>query len=96
MYLSILVTWIGLPQQLRYDFASWNPTTHGNITFVIFLMVSRYVTHIVHPVLVSTALPGLLGLWVSDARDTTTVKPAVTSKQNTLDVDLFVERTTIM
>lgn len=34
-------TWIGLPESLRYDIASWNPTTHGNITFVVFLLVSR-------------------------------------------------------
>ena len=38
---SIIATWIGLPVELRYAIADWNSTTHGNITFVIFLMVSR-------------------------------------------------------
>ena len=38
---SIIATWIGLPVELRYAIADWNPTTHGNITFVVFLMVSR-------------------------------------------------------
>ncbi|KAF7796587.1 hypothetical protein EIP86_007768 [Pleurotus ostreatoroseus] len=37
----IIATWIGLPVELRYAIADWNPTTHGNITFVVFLMVSR-------------------------------------------------------
>ncbi|GJE94183.1 hypothetical protein PsYK624_103510 [Phanerochaete sordida] len=37
----IAATWVGLPESLRYDFASWNGTTHGNITFVVFLLLSR-------------------------------------------------------
>ncbi|KLO11304.1 hypothetical protein SCHPADRAFT_877189 [Schizopora paradoxa] len=38
---SIVASYIGLPAELRSDFASWNPMTHGNITFVIFLLSVR-------------------------------------------------------
>ncbi|KAI0344241.1 hypothetical protein BDW22DRAFT_1144872 [Trametopsis cervina] len=37
----IIASWIGLPEYLRYAIADWNGTTHGNITFVVFLLVSR-------------------------------------------------------
>ncbi|EKM60496.1 uncharacterized protein PHACADRAFT_189629 [Phanerochaete carnosa HHB-10118-sp] len=52
----IAASWIGLPGSLRYDFASWNGTTHGNITFVIFLLFSRCVFNVpmVAPVIVGT------------------------------------------
>lgn len=40
---SIIASWIGLPDYLRYAPAEWNATTHGNITFVVFLLASRYV-----------------------------------------------------
>ncbi|KAG9310304.1 hypothetical protein JVU11DRAFT_9425 [Chiua virens] len=38
---SALVTWIGLPVELRLAFGSWNPMTHGNITFSLFLFATR-------------------------------------------------------
>ncbi|KAF8554553.1 hypothetical protein OG21DRAFT_1412345 [Imleria badia] len=38
---TIIASWIGLPEDLRYSFGSWNPMTHGNITFVIFLLGMR-------------------------------------------------------
>jgi len=37
----IVASYIGLPSELRDDVASWNPMTHGNITFVIFLLSVR-------------------------------------------------------
>jgi len=37
----IAASWIGLPEDLRYSFMSWNSMTHGNITFVIFLLTMR-------------------------------------------------------
>ncbi|KIP04445.1 hypothetical protein PHLGIDRAFT_109567 [Phlebiopsis gigantea 11061_1 CR5-6] len=37
----IVATWVGLPSDFRYAFRSWNGTTHGNITFVVFLLFSR-------------------------------------------------------
>ena len=39
---SIIATVVGLPPDLRYAVGQWNATTHGNITFVVFLLVSRY------------------------------------------------------
>ncbi|KIJ21353.1 hypothetical protein PAXINDRAFT_5523 [Paxillus involutus ATCC 200175] len=36
-----VASWIGLPQDLRYSFGSWNPMTHGNITLVVFLLGMR-------------------------------------------------------
>lgn len=39
---SIIATFIGLPTEMRYNFLAWNPMTHGNITFVIFLCSVRY------------------------------------------------------
>ncbi len=43
---SIIATLVGLPPNLRYAVAQWNATTHGNVTFVVFLMVSRQVLYI--------------------------------------------------
>ncbi|EIM88363.1 uncharacterized protein STEHIDRAFT_167669 [Stereum hirsutum FP-91666 SS1] len=37
----IMASFIGLPDDLKYDFASWNPMTHGNISFVVFLLGMR-------------------------------------------------------
>ncbi|KAI0771040.1 hypothetical protein BD413DRAFT_554724 [Trametes elegans] len=37
----ILWSFVGLPAELKYDFARWNPMTHGNITFVVFLLSMR-------------------------------------------------------
>ncbi|KAA1466683.1 hypothetical protein DENSPDRAFT_831559 [Dentipellis sp. KUC8613] len=37
----IAATFAGLPSDLKYSPQSWNPTTHGNISFVIFLLLSR-------------------------------------------------------
>ncbi|KAI0935671.1 hypothetical protein AcV5_004025 [Taiwanofungus camphoratus] len=34
-------SWIGLPEDLRYDPTKWNSMTHGNITFVIVLLSGR-------------------------------------------------------
>ncbi|KIY63244.1 hypothetical protein CYLTODRAFT_403505 [Cylindrobasidium torrendii FP15055 ss-10] len=34
-------SFLGLPEAIRYDFGSWNLTTHGNITFTLFLFFSR-------------------------------------------------------
>lgn len=40
---SILWSFVGLPAELKYDFARWNSMTHGNITFVVFLLSMRHV-----------------------------------------------------
>ncbi|KAI0089872.1 hypothetical protein BDY19DRAFT_941257 [Irpex rosettiformis] len=37
----IIATLVGLPSDLRYAVGHWNATTHGNVTFVVFLLVSR-------------------------------------------------------
>jgi hypothetical protein len=37
----IIASWICLPENLRYSFGSWNSMTHGNITFVVFLLGMR-------------------------------------------------------
>jgi len=37
----ITLSWIGLPEDLRYSFGSWNSMTHGNITFTVFLLSMR-------------------------------------------------------
>jgi len=37
----IAASFIGLPDELKYSFDKWNPMTHGNITFVIFLFSAR-------------------------------------------------------
>ena len=38
-----MATVICLPDNIKYDIASWNSTTHGNVTFVIVLLSARYV-----------------------------------------------------
>ncbi|EGN94110.1 hypothetical protein SERLA73DRAFT_188696 [Serpula lacrymans var. lacrymans S7.3] len=38
---NIIASLIGLPDDLRWSPADWNPMTHGNITFVIFLLSVR-------------------------------------------------------
>jgi hypothetical protein len=38
---SIAVTILALPGDLQSDFFTWNSMTHGNITFVIFLLSAR-------------------------------------------------------
>jgi hypothetical protein len=40
---SILVTFLGLPQELQLNPFAWNPMTHGNISIVIVLLAGRYV-----------------------------------------------------
>ncbi|KAH9855838.1 hypothetical protein C2E23DRAFT_812203 [Lenzites betulinus] len=37
----ILWSFAGLPDAQKYDFARWNSMTHGNITFVVFLLSMR-------------------------------------------------------
>jgi len=37
----IIITFLGLPRELQYNPAAWNPMTHGNISFVIFLLAVR-------------------------------------------------------
>ncbi|KAJ4485452.1 hypothetical protein J3R30DRAFT_3364859 [Lentinula aciculospora] len=37
----VLATFVGLPSELQFDIASWNSTTHGNITFTLFLFSAR-------------------------------------------------------
>ncbi|KAF8139792.1 hypothetical protein EV363DRAFT_1444287 [Boletus edulis] len=37
----IALSWVGLPEDLRYSFGSWNSMTHGNITFTVFLLSMR-------------------------------------------------------
>ncbi|KAJ3754671.1 hypothetical protein EV360DRAFT_51180 [Lentinula raphanica] len=37
----VFATFIGLPSHLRFEIASWNGTTHGNITFTLFLFSTR-------------------------------------------------------
>ena len=40
---SIIWSWVGLPDELKYAFGRWNSMTHGNITFVVFLLSMRFV-----------------------------------------------------
>lgn len=40
---SIAASFIGLPDSLKYHPELWNPTTHGNISFVIVLLLFRFV-----------------------------------------------------
>ncbi|KAF9652065.1 hypothetical protein BDM02DRAFT_352466 [Thelephora ganbajun] len=37
----VVISYVGLPKEARWDFGSWNAMTHGNITFVVLLLVSR-------------------------------------------------------
>jgi hypothetical protein len=37
----VLASFLGLSPELRFKVASWNATTHGNITFTIFLFSVR-------------------------------------------------------
>ncbi|KAJ3805533.1 hypothetical protein EV368DRAFT_51937 [Lentinula lateritia] len=37
----VLATFIGLPSDLQFNIVSWNGTTHGNITFTLFLFSVR-------------------------------------------------------
>ncbi|KAI0306898.1 hypothetical protein B0F90DRAFT_1622018 [Multifurca ochricompacta] len=37
----IVASFIGLPESLKYRPGLWNPTTHGNISFVIILLLFR-------------------------------------------------------
>ncbi|KIK54603.1 hypothetical protein GYMLUDRAFT_48512 [Collybiopsis luxurians FD-317 M1] len=37
----VLASLVGLPPELRFSPASWNATTHGNITFTMFLFSVR-------------------------------------------------------
>ncbi|KAF9242349.1 hypothetical protein BU15DRAFT_72877 [Melanogaster broomeanus] len=39
--IHMMVSWIGLPEDLRYSPASWNPMTHGNIIYTAFLFGMR-------------------------------------------------------
>ncbi|SRR5216683_2025185 len=39
---SIAATFIGLPDNLKYHPELWNPTTHGNISFVLVLLLFRF------------------------------------------------------
>jgi hypothetical protein len=41
VHLSIIVTVLGLPQDLMYTPSDWNSMTHGNITVVIVLFLFR-------------------------------------------------------
>jgi len=40
---SIAASFIGLPDSLKYHPELWNPATHGNISFVIVLLLFRFV-----------------------------------------------------
>ena len=40
---SIAASFIGLPETLKYHPELWNPATHGNISFVIVLLLFRFV-----------------------------------------------------
>jgi hypothetical protein len=37
----IAITFIGLPSEIQFAPAAWNSMTHGNITFVVLLLISR-------------------------------------------------------
>jgi len=37
----IVVTFLGLPKELQYNLAAWNPMTHGNISIVVILLSVR-------------------------------------------------------
>ncbi|KAF9004164.1 hypothetical protein BDZ89DRAFT_1026399 [Hymenopellis radicata] len=37
----VVSSFIGLPVEMRYNPAAWNPTTHGNISFTVFLFLVR-------------------------------------------------------
>ena len=38
----MFLTFIHLPGDIKYQPLQWNTTTHGNITFIVFLHVSRW------------------------------------------------------
>jgi hypothetical protein len=40
---SIIATFVGLPNELRYSPHLWNSMTHGNITTVVVLLAGRFV-----------------------------------------------------
>ncbi|EIN13320.1 hypothetical protein PUNSTDRAFT_78809 [Punctularia strigosozonata HHB-11173 SS5] len=40
-FTHIVATFVALPSDLKWNILAWNPMTHGNITFVIFLLGSR-------------------------------------------------------
>jgi hypothetical protein len=68
---SIVITFIGLPSDVRFAIKRWNGMTHGNITFVIVLLVARYAMYLSFQSAPFILLMlGWLGLWASDADDT--------------------------
>lgn len=40
-HLSIIWSWVGLPDDLKYSPLAWNSMTHGNISFVVVLLAGR-------------------------------------------------------
>ena len=38
---SVMNTFVALPSSVAYNPSVWNATTHGNITFTIFLFLTR-------------------------------------------------------
>lgn len=59
---SIFTTLLGLPADVRYDFANWNVMTHGNITVVALLFISRYsYFQNIHPLVLMASLEGCPG-----------------------------------
>jgi hypothetical protein len=72
--LSMIATWVALPPSARAAPGSWNATTHGNLTFVVILLVGRFVNTVRHCALSRHSLmyADWLGSRASAARDTTT------------------------
>ena len=40
---SMIWSWVGLPDELKYNPLAWNSMTHGNISFVVVLLGGRCV-----------------------------------------------------
>ena len=66
--ISVAASFICLPDSLRYHPELWNPTTHGNISFVIVLLLFRFVRGDSKLCCWLICVPGLRGFWVLGAR----------------------------
>lgn len=69
---SIIASFFGLPDELKYDPASWNSMTHGNITVVVVLLTVRYSDLRYYLDVLSDLGPGWRGSRVLVEADTTT------------------------
>jgi hypothetical protein len=69
---SIAASFIGLPDTLKYHPELWNPTTHGNISFVVVLLLFRFVCRLFERSVASAdsyLISESRGFWVLGGRD---------------------------